>query len=112
MAMNCELSAIDILRVLGRKPSPDYVPDPKIPPMLNEFLSLAKNDPLFATPDIHVDRETYFSYEAIQERVEEDAEYWEAHPDECEDDDYFPFSRLPQEQWHEKLANYLHIGSD
>lgn len=112
MAMNYSLSALEILKILGGKPSPEYVPDPQIPAMLNEFLSMAKGNPLFATPDIYVDRETYFSYDAIQERIEEDGEYWEQHPDECEDDEYYPFSQLPRERWQEKVANYLQIGSD
>ena len=112
MSVNYELSALEILKILGGKPSPNYTADPMIPAMLNEFLSMAKDNPLFATPDIHVDRETYFSYESIQERIEEDKEYWESHPGECEEDAYYPFSQLPRERWPEKVANYLHIGSD
>ncbi|MDE7243691.1 MAG: hypothetical protein K2O18_06925 [Oscillospiraceae bacterium] len=112
MAVNYNLNALEILKILGGTPSPDYVPDPQIPAMLNSFLSMAKNNPLFATPDIHVDRETWFSYDSIQERIDEDAEYWREHPEECEDDEYYSFSQLPRDRWHEKTANYLYIGSD
>ena len=103
MAMNYDRNALEILEILGCEASLDYQPDPRLPVMLNNFLSMARDNPLFRTPDIWVDREAYFSYEDIEERIEEDKDYWAEHPDEC-DDPYFPFSQIPKEKWPEKIV--------
>jgi len=54
----------------------------------------------------------YFSYVDIEERIEEDKEYWEENPDECEGDEFYEFSQIPVEKWPERVADYLQFGSD
>lgn len=86
----------------------------KLPPILDEFLRLANDRPLFETADIWAAGYCfpYFSYEDIAQRIEEDKEYWEENPEECTDDEYYQFSKIPKEQWKEHVLNYLQIGSD
>jgi len=112
MPFNYNISVLELLDILGCKPNPDYRPDPRLPALLNDFLSRAAGQPLFRTADIWTGHPAWFSYEAIEERIEEDKDYWEEHPEECEDDSYYPFLRLPREQWPTLAENYLEIGSD
>lgn len=140
MAIQYEVSAIDMIKMLGctkplgredwaglRKEENPSLPMDKtrlesfqeeyhqtLPPMLHEFLSLANDHPLFRTADIWAAGQCllYFSYEDIEERIEEDRDYWEETPEDREEDEYYQFSLIPKEQWKEAVSNYLYIGSD
>lgn len=112
MPFNYDISVLELLDVLGCKPGPDCQPDPRLPALLNDFLSRACQQPLFRTADIWTDHPDWFSYEAIEERIEEDREYYEEHPEELEGDSYAPFFQRPKEQWPALVENYLEIGSD
>jgi len=86
----------------------------KLPLMLDEFLRLANDQPLFETADIWAAGYCfpYFSYEDIEQWIEDDKEYWEASPEEYEDEEHYQFSKIPKERWKEQVSNYLQIGSD
>ena len=113
MAFNYDIPILELLDILGCQSNPDYHPDPRLPALLNNFLSRAYKQPLFRTADIWTTHACWFSNEAIEERVEEDREYYEEHPEELKDDDaYSPFFKLPKEQWSTLVENYLEIGSD
>jgi len=141
MAVQYDLSAAGILKMLGctepvgregweeqRKEYHDSWPmdktrmeifdeeyHQKIPTILYDFLCLANDHPLFETADVWAAGQCcfpYFSYEEIEERIEEDQEHWEEAPEEYEDDEYYQLSQIPREQWKEHVPNYLQIGSD
>ncbi len=86
----------------------------KFPQILDEFVRLASDRPLFETADIWVfgNLFPYFSYEDIEQWIEDDKEYWEESPEEYEDEEHYQFSKIPREQWKEHVLNYLQIGSD
>lgn len=118
MAIQYNLTAADILRTLGYTEETgraeleafEQENNIKLPPLLSEFLSLRSEIDLMETSDIW--QIPYFSYEDIEERIEEDKEYWEENPDECEGDEFYEFSQIPREQWSSRVPNYLQIGSD
>ena len=113
MAFNYDIPVLELLDILGCQPNPDYQPDPRLPALLNDFLSRAYNSSLFKTADIWTKHPAWTSYEVLEERVEEDREYYEEHPEELEEDDPFaPFFKLSKEQWPTLVENYLEIGSD
>lgn len=112
MPFHYDISVLELLDILGCKPDPDYHPDPRLPALLNDFLSRVYHQPLFRTADIWTDRSDWYSYEVIEERIEEDRAYYEEHPEELEQDGYAPFFRLPRDQWPTLVENYLEIGSD
>lgn len=113
MAFNYDISVLELLDILDCRPNPDYQPDPRLPALLNNFLSRACDHPLFETADIWTGHPAWFSYEAIEERVEEDREYYAEHPEKlAEDDSYAPFYKLPKAEWSTLVENYLEIGSD
>lgn len=112
MAIQYDVSAAELIRLLGcNKPIDGELWEVKMPAMLDEFLRLAKDQPLFETSDIWSGG-PYFFYEDIEERIADDEEYWEESPEEYEEDEYFQFSKIPREQWGEHMPNYLQIGSD
>lgn len=86
----------------------------KLPPILEEFLRLANDRPLFETADIWAAEccFPYFSYEDIEQWIEEDKKYWENSPEKYEDEEHYQLSKVPKEQWKEHVSNYLQIGSD
>lgn len=124
-----QLSAADVIRMLGCT-MPDYREGAaeksrlelfeeechqKIPPMLYEFLGLADDNPLFGTADIWVSAEChlpYFSYVDIAQQIEQNEKYWARAPKKYEENEYYQFSKIPREQWKDKVSNYLQIGSD
>lgn len=113
MAFNYDIPVLELLDILGCPPDPDYQPDPRLPALLNDFLSRACDHPLFETADIWTGHSDWTSYEVLEERIEEDREYYEEHPEELEENDSFaPFLQLPKEEWPTLVENYLEIGSD
>ncbi|MCI8372848.1 MAG: SMI1/KNR4 family protein [Lachnospiraceae bacterium] len=118
MAIQYNLTAIELLQTLGytkRTGQPELENFEKeqsiqLPAALSEFMSLRADIDLMSTSDIW--QIPYFSYIDIEERIEEDAEYWEENPDDCEGDEFYEFSQIPKEQWPERVSNYLQIGSD
>ena len=52
MAFHYDISVLELLDILGCQPNPDYQPDPRLPALLNDFLSRAYDHPLFKTADI------------------------------------------------------------
>ncbi len=140
MAIQYNVSAVDIIKMLGctkpvskeeRKEQRDNCQiawpidksrmeifeeeyHQKLPPMLDEFLRLASDRPLFETADIWAADccFPYFSYEDIEQWIEDDKEYWEESPEEYEDEEHYQLSKIPREQWKEHVPNYLQIGSD
>ncbi|MCI9159280.1 MAG: hypothetical protein HFF55_09815 [Lawsonibacter sp.] len=112
MAFNYDIPVLELLDILGCPPDPDYQPDPRLPALLNDFLSRACDHPLFETADIWT-WPGQFSYDAIEERIEEDRGYYAEHPEKLkENGPYTPFFKLPKEQWPTLVENYLVIGSD
>lgn len=108
-----DLSAIDILKILGYtepqtketisiidKFEEQY--QKKVPEYLKTFILLAMDNPLLKTADIWTNKQSFwfYFYDEIAEMNEED-------------EDVFPeFSHTPREMWHEKVEDYLEIGSD
>ena len=86
MAFNYDIPVLELLDVLGCQPNPDYQPDPRLPALLNDFLGRAYNPPLFKTANIWTAHSDWTSYEVLEERIEEDREYYEEHPEELEED--------------------------
>lgn len=85
----------------------------KLPPVLSEFLNLAKDCPLLSTADVYTNFEQLrFLYDDIQEWIDYDTEYWEKNPEKYKENEYFQLSKLPKEQWEIYVPNYLIIGSD
>lgn len=86
----------------------------KLPALLFDFLSLARNNPLFSSANIWAEDDSlpYFSYQYIEEGIEDCREDFEEDPEFCEENDFYPFSKIPKEQWSKLVANYLQIGSD
>ena len=84
----------------------------KLPPLLFDFLSLAWEHPLFDTSDLWVSDRLGFYYETLEEMIEEWAEDWKENPQDYEDDFLYQISRIPKEQWPERIPDYLQIGSD
>ena len=110
--MNYDLSALEILQILGCTPAADYQPDKRLPAMLNDFLSRIVGNPLFDTSNIWHDDSFYFLYEEIAEGIEEDADYWQQHPEEWQENEYYPFAQTPEAEWPQLMPDYLKIGSD
>lgn len=111
MAMNYDLSALELLQILGCEPAADYEADERLPKLLNDFLSRICENPLFETADIWQDA-AYFSYEIIAETIEENEKYWAEHPEARAESWTDAFSQLPQSEWSTLVPNYLKIGSD
>ncbi len=85
----------------------------KLPKLLFDFLSLVKNEELLSTADIWVNSDDlpYFSYEYIEEGIEDCRDDFD-DPEFCKENAFYPYSKIPKEQWSELVENYLHIGSD
>lgn len=85
----------------------------KLPKLLFDFLSLVRNEEFLSTSDIWVDSDflPYFSYQYIEEGIEDCREDFD-DPEFCKENAFYPYSKLPKEQWSELVENYLHIGSD
>lgn len=112
MAVQYDVSAMELIRLFGcDKPASGALWEVKMPALLEEFLRLAKDQPLFETSDFWSGG-PYFFYEDIKERIEDDEEYWEEDPEEYEEDEYYQMSKIPREQWGEHMPDYLQIGSD
>ena len=112
MAVQYDVSAMELIRLFGcDKPASGGLGEGKMPALLEEFLRLAKDQPLFETSDFWSGG-PYFFYEDIEERIEDDEEYWEEDPEEYEEDEYYQMSKIPREQWGEHMPDYLQIGSD
>ena len=59
MAMNYDITPLDVLEILGAEPSDDFKPVPNVPALLNNFLSLASDMELFETANIWTDCSDY-----------------------------------------------------
>ena len=87
MAVQYDVSAMELIRLFGcDKPASGALWEVKMPALLEEFLRLAKDQPLFETSDFWSGG-PYFFYEDIEERIEDDEEYWEEDPEEYEEDE-------------------------
>ncbi len=87
--------------------------DLKLPRLLFDFLSLVRTKELLSTADIWVDSDDlpYFSYQYIAEGIEDCRADFD-DPEFCKENAFYPYSKIPKEQWPELLENYLQIGSD
>lgn len=122
MGFNYNLTAAQILQELGYKDpvakealiQQQQEKNIRLPSVLFEFLCLASDCPLLATADIGTESQAPFStlYEEIQEMIDEDQEYWEEHPDDPDNSEYYQYYKLPREQWESRVPDYLLIGSD
>ena len=85
----------------------------KLPKLLFDFLSLVRNEELLSTADIWVDSDDlpYFSYQYIAEGIEDCREDFD-DPEFCKENAFYPYSKIPKEQWSALVENYLQIGSD
>ncbi len=85
----------------------------KLPRLLFDFLSLVRNKELLSTADIWVNSDSlpYFSYQYIEEGIEDCREDFD-DPEFCKENAFYPYSKIPKEQWSELVENYLQIGSD
>ncbi len=120
MAIKYHLTPLEIVKLLGyTKPAAkeelqqfEQKNNIKLPTQLFDFLSYARNNPLFSTADIWASELwPYFSYQYIEEGIEDCRQDF-TDPKFCEGNDFYPFSKIPKEQWPDLVANYLHIGSD
>lgn len=122
MSVKYNLSPTEILKLLGyTEPAAkdelelfEKENNLKLPTLLFDFLNLARNNPLFSTADIWATDDTFadFSYQYIEEGIEDCREDFEDDHTSCEENVFYPFSKLPKDQWSELVANYLQIGSD
>lgn len=122
MKFNYDLSAVEILKLLGYSEpigkdtllKAERENNLKLPSILFEFWSLTADCPLFKTADIWTEKKDFFwfSYDGIQEWIDCEKDYWENNPQDCADDEYYEFYKLPKEQWGNCVPNYLQIGSD
>lgn len=108
-----DLSALDLLKIFGfteplAKNAVQMIEEfeeryhKKVPERLKAFVQLAMENPLLRTADIWTDKKEpwFYFYDMIEEMNEEE-------------DEVFPeFSHTPRETWHEKVDDYLEIGSD
>jgi len=87
----------------------------KLPQLLFDFLSLVRNEELLSDSDIYFltdgDPCPYFSYQYIEEGIEDCRDGFD-DPEFCKGNAFYPYSRIPKEQWPELVENYLQIGSD
>lgn len=122
MSFRYDLTAVEILKLLGyTEPvgkdallQAEHDKNVKLPPALFEFWSLAADSPLFGTADIWTKKRDFFwfSYDSIQEWIDNDKEYWEKAPQQYAGNEYYQFYKLPKEEWGSRVENYLQIGSD
>lgn len=119
--MRYDLSVMEMLNLLGVRAAPaakakladfEEMNAQKMPVVLSAFLQAVADHPLFATSDIWTTRPPFFFYQQIQERIDDDRDYWAENPDDCEGDEYYQYSLLPKEQWPEHVSDYLEFGSD
>ena len=61
MAINYDITPLEVLKILGAEPSDDFKPIPNVPVLLNDFLSLAFGMELFETANIWTDCSDYYS---------------------------------------------------
>lgn len=59
--MNYDITPLEVLEILGAKPSDEFEPISDVPALLNDFLSLAVDMELFETANIWTDRSGYYS---------------------------------------------------
>lgn len=85
----------------------------KLPKLLFDFLSLVRNKELLSTADIWVDSDSlpYFSYQYIEEGIEDCKGDYD-DPEFREQNAFYPYFKIPKEQWSEFVDNYLQVGSD
>lgn len=85
----------------------------KLPKLLFNFLSLVRNKELLSTADIWVDSDSlpYFSYQYIEEGIEDCKGDYD-DPEFREQNAFYPYFKIPKEQWPEFVDNYLQVGSD
>lgn len=85
----------------------------KLPELLFDFLSLVRNEELLSTADVWVDSDSlpYFSYQYIEDGIEDCRDDFD-DPEFCKENAFYPYSKIPKEQWSELVDNYLQIGSD
>lgn len=85
----------------------------KLPKLLFDFLSLVSNEELLSTADIWADSDSqpYFSYQYIEEGIEDCKEDFD-DSEFCKENAFYPYLKIPKEQWPELVENYLQIGSD
>lgn len=123
MPVNYNITAAQVLGMLGydNPESGEFLDgveeeyNIKLPAVLRDFYKAAYKCPLLSTADIWTDK-LYTSYEVIEEQIEEFEEEYRDNPEEGADDEYYQFSqslaKIPREEWHEYVKNYLEIGSD
>lgn len=116
--MKYDLSAVELLRILGytEPVGTDFLETLKeqylLPKAYCNFMELAYDCPMLETSDIWLtDGQVCTWYDALQQRIADDAPYWEKNPD-TQDTQYYPLSKIPQEEWAEHIPNLLLIGSD
>ena len=120
MQVNYNVTADQVLGILGyNKPSGDVMVNQfeheyniNMPASLSSFLRVAYECPMLSTCDIKVSGSPGFLYEEIEIIIEERKEEWEEDPEWREEDDYYNYSKIPKESWHEYTKDYLIIGSD
>lgn len=120
MAIKYHLTPLEIVKLLGyTEPTAkeeleqfEKENNLKLPTLLFDFLSIARNNPLFSTADIWANEHLpYFSYQYIEEGIEDCRQDLE-DPEFCKENAFYPFTKIPKEQWPELVSNYLQIGSD
>ena len=121
MAIKYDLTPVEVVKLFGyTEPkakegleSFEKKNNVKLPELLFDFLSLVRNEKLLSTADVWVNSDAlpYFSYEYIEEGIEDCREDFD-DPEFCEENAFYPYSKIPKEQWPELVENYLQIGSD
>lgn len=120
MSVNYDLTAVQVIGMLGyNKPSGDTMINEfehgyniNMPASLSSFLRIAYDCPMLSTCDLKVSGSLGFLYEEIETIIEERKEEWEEDAEWREEDDYYKYSKIPKESWHEYTKDYLILGSD
>lgn len=119
--MRYNLTAAEILHLLGghgslavKQKTEAFEQLHKVtqPVILSDFIKIAADNPLLKTADIWTTASPFFFYDEIKEQIDDMKDDWEEDPDECENDEYYQYSRIPTEQWPDLVNDYLEIGSD
>ena len=120
MRMQYDLSAVEILNILGYnksvgKPFLETIKQKyqiSLPKRYCDFMEIAWHCPMLETCDVWVMNDFMKTfYEQVQEMIKDQTWYWEKNP-ETREGEFYKLSQIPVEQWAAHIPNLFLIGSD